>query len=171
MTCIQVPVLSPLSSSKCPSWQWHRTGSQFPVQTLPVAPLWCDLGFFQNRRGNKAAANLRPTCSCNACRGRSPLFSCSVISRRDVLAASRPARLYYSVAMTWMLPTMLLEWLANIMACYTPTGAGGPRAVCRPAVSLADGTLAAEPQQEEQQRPEHPNLPYNAYIDTQHALG
>ena len=45
-----------------PSWQWHRTGSRwFPVRTLPVAPLWCDLGFFPNSRGNNAAANLRPT--------------------------------------------------------------------------------------------------------------
>ena len=45
----------------CPSWQWHRTGSRWsPVRTLPVAPLWCDLGFFPNSRGNKAAANLRP---------------------------------------------------------------------------------------------------------------
>ena len=45
----------------CPSWQWHRTGSRwFPVRTLPVAPLWCDLGFLPNSRGNKAAANLRP---------------------------------------------------------------------------------------------------------------
>ena len=46
----------------CPSWQWHRTGSRwFPGRTLPVAPLWCDLGFVPNSRGNKAAANLRPT--------------------------------------------------------------------------------------------------------------
>ena len=46
----------------CPSWQWHRIGSSWsPVRTLPVAPLWCDLGFVQNSRGNKAAANLRPT--------------------------------------------------------------------------------------------------------------
>ena len=30
------------------------------VRTLPVAPLWCDLGFVSNSRGNKAAANLRP---------------------------------------------------------------------------------------------------------------
>ena len=47
----------------CPSWQWHRTGSSwFQFRTLPVAPLWCDLGFFEgpNSRGNKAAANLRP---------------------------------------------------------------------------------------------------------------
>ena len=45
----------------CPSWQWHRTGSRWsPVRTLPVAPLWCDLGFFPNSHGNKAAANLRP---------------------------------------------------------------------------------------------------------------
>ena len=43
------------------SWQWHRTGSRWsPVRTLPVAPLWCDLGFVPNSRGNKAAANLRP---------------------------------------------------------------------------------------------------------------
>ena len=32
----------------------------FPVRTLSVAPLWCDLGFVPNSRGNKAAANLRP---------------------------------------------------------------------------------------------------------------
>ena len=39
----------------CPSWQWHRTGSRWsPVRTLPVAPLWCDLGFVPNRRGNIA---------------------------------------------------------------------------------------------------------------------
>ena len=45
----------------CPSWQWHRTGSSWsPVQTLPVAPLWCDLGLVPNSRGNKAAANPRP---------------------------------------------------------------------------------------------------------------
>ena len=48
----------------CPSWQWHRTGSRwFPVRILPVAPLWCDQGFVPNRRGNKAAANLRPKTS------------------------------------------------------------------------------------------------------------
>ena len=42
-------------------WQWHRTGSHWsPNRTLPVAPLWCDLRFFPNSRGNKAAANLRP---------------------------------------------------------------------------------------------------------------
>ena len=29
----------------CPSWQWRRTGYRWsPVWTLPVAPLWCDLG-------------------------------------------------------------------------------------------------------------------------------
>ena len=45
----------------CPSWQRHRTGSRWsPVRTLPVVPLWCDLGFVPNSRGNKAAANLRP---------------------------------------------------------------------------------------------------------------
>ena len=42
----------------CPSC---RAGSRWsPVRTLPVAPLWCDLGFVPNSRGNKAAANLRP---------------------------------------------------------------------------------------------------------------
>ena len=45
----------------CPSWQWHRTGScWFPVQTLPVALLWCDLGFVPNSGGNKTAENLSP---------------------------------------------------------------------------------------------------------------
>ena len=33
----------------------------FQVRTLPVAPLWCDLGFVPNSRGIEAAANLRPT--------------------------------------------------------------------------------------------------------------
>ena len=27
---------------------------------MTQAPLWCDLGFFPNSRGNKAATNLRP---------------------------------------------------------------------------------------------------------------
>ena len=46
----------------CPNWPWHRTGSRWsPVRTLPVGPLWCDRGFFPYSRGNKAAANLRPT--------------------------------------------------------------------------------------------------------------
>ena len=50
-----------LSRMSCPNWQWHRTGSCWSsVRTLPVAPLWCDLGFVPNSRGNKAAANLRP---------------------------------------------------------------------------------------------------------------
>ena len=45
----------------CASWQWHKTGSRwFPVRTLMVAPLWCDLGFFPNSRGNKAAVILCP---------------------------------------------------------------------------------------------------------------
>ena len=31
----------------CPSWQWHRAGySWSPIRTLPVAPLWCDLGLW-----------------------------------------------------------------------------------------------------------------------------
>ena len=30
------------------------------VRILLVAPLWCDLGFVPNSRGNKAAANLCP---------------------------------------------------------------------------------------------------------------
>ena len=51
-----------VTGMSCPSWQWHRTGSRWsPVRTLPVAPLWCDLGFVPNSRGIKAAANLRPT--------------------------------------------------------------------------------------------------------------
>ena len=48
----------------CPSWKWHITGSLWsPVRTLQVAPLWCDLGFFPNSRGNKAAQNLCPITS------------------------------------------------------------------------------------------------------------
>ena len=35
----------PNTGMSCPSWQWHRTGyRRSPVRTLPVAPLWCDLG-------------------------------------------------------------------------------------------------------------------------------
>ena len=30
------------------------------VRIQPVAPLWCDLGFVPNSRGNKAVAKLRP---------------------------------------------------------------------------------------------------------------
>ena len=49
----------------CPSWQWHRTWSHwFPVPTLPVAPLYSDLGFIQNSCGNKAAVNLCPALDC-----------------------------------------------------------------------------------------------------------
>ena len=33
-----------------------------PVRTLPAAPLWCDLVFVPNSRGNKAAANRRLFC-------------------------------------------------------------------------------------------------------------
>ena len=64
--CIQEPPIGYIGSNHrvtYESWQWHRTGSSwFPVRTLPVAPLWCDLGFVPNSRGNKAAANLRPSC-------------------------------------------------------------------------------------------------------------
>ena len=50
-----------VSKTQSPCWQWHRTGSSWSsVLTLLVAPLWCDLVFFPNSRGNKAAANLRP---------------------------------------------------------------------------------------------------------------
>ena len=59
MLC-KIAILNMLGMS-CPKWQWHRTGSSWsPVWTQPVAPLWCDLGFFQNSSGNKAAANLCP---------------------------------------------------------------------------------------------------------------
>ena len=45
----------------CPSWQWHRTGSRWsPVRTLPVAPLWCDLEFVPNSRGNKSCGEPSP---------------------------------------------------------------------------------------------------------------
>ena len=48
----------------CPSWQWHRTGSRWsPVRTLPLAPLWRDLGFVPYSRDDKASATqnlLRP---------------------------------------------------------------------------------------------------------------
>ena len=45
----------------CPSWQWHRSGSSWsPVLYLPVAPLWCDLGFFPNSRGNKSCCEPPP---------------------------------------------------------------------------------------------------------------
>ena len=57
--CTAVPGLTRTRHQQ--SQYWHRTGSRWsPVRTLSVAPLWCDLGFFPNSRGNKAAANLRP---------------------------------------------------------------------------------------------------------------
>ena len=43
-----------------PPGRLTSSGSVSKVRTLPVAPLWCDLGFFTTSRGNKAAANLRP---------------------------------------------------------------------------------------------------------------
>ena len=86
--------------TSCPSWQWHRAGSSWsPVQTLPVAPLWCDLGFFQNSSGNKAAANLSPlnTQSCPklakrctlmsnwiSARGRCSLFSHCILKKKTI---------------------------------------------------------------------------------------
>ena len=44
----------------CPSWQRHRTWySQSLVRTLPVAPLWCDMGCcYRTVVVIKAAANL-----------------------------------------------------------------------------------------------------------------
>ena len=39
-----------------PSISRHVESSSNPTG---VVPLWCDLGFFPNSRGNKAAANLR----------------------------------------------------------------------------------------------------------------
>ena len=56
-----------------PSWQWHRTGSCWsPVPTLPVAPLWCDLRFVPNSRGNKAAVNLSPEANFHLGRSEQP---------------------------------------------------------------------------------------------------
>ena len=41
----QQNILNMLLGMSCPSWQWHRIGYRWsPVRTLPVAPLWCDLG-------------------------------------------------------------------------------------------------------------------------------
>ena len=37
----------------------HRVQEQW-LTTHQYLPLWCDLGFVRNSRGNKAAANLRP---------------------------------------------------------------------------------------------------------------
>ena len=63
MVCITACIGMYYLGMSCPSWQWHRTGSRWsPVRTLPVAPLWCDLGFVQKSRGYKAAANLCPIC-------------------------------------------------------------------------------------------------------------
>ena len=59
-------ILQPAGAGKknmsCPSWQWHRIASRwFSDRTLPVAPLWCDLGIVPNSLGNKTAENPRPT--------------------------------------------------------------------------------------------------------------
>ena len=48
----------------CRRWQWHRTGSSWsPVRTVPVAPVWGDLGFFPKGRGSKATTTtIREQC-------------------------------------------------------------------------------------------------------------
>ena len=59
----------------------YRTGSCWsPVRTLPVVPLWCDLGFIPNSRGNKAAVNLRPTTT-QAVREQRPRSQCRHTTR------------------------------------------------------------------------------------------
>ena len=41
----QVVTVQVVIGMSCPSWQWHRIGYRWSsVRTLPVAPLWCDLG-------------------------------------------------------------------------------------------------------------------------------
>ena len=45
------------------NWKQLVSSSTPTVVVVQVVPLWCDLGFFPNSRGNKAAANLRPSIS------------------------------------------------------------------------------------------------------------
>ena len=54
LSCLDKHEIAQEITPECHGSRW------FPGRTLPVAPLWCDLGFVLNSRGNKAAANLRP---------------------------------------------------------------------------------------------------------------
>ena len=101
----------------CPSCQWHRTGSHWsPVRTLPVAPLWCDLGFFPNSRDNKVAANLRP----------------KKIEMFDFGIEPAPENFHQSSALSTPLPThskiRLLENLRGALRLSAPRGFWAPRA-------------------------------------------
>ena len=71
----------------CPSWQWHRSGSRWsPVRTLLVAPLWCDLGFFPNSRGNKAAVNLSPKRSHDNCNEQNKVVEYNLMKSSDFIS-------------------------------------------------------------------------------------
>ena len=52
-----------------------------PVRTLPVAPLWCDLGIFPNSRSTKAAANLSPP----------PSINITPVTRKQKVLTAQPA--------------------------------------------------------------------------------
>ena len=65
-----IPFLSPLPilflAMSCPSWQRHRAGYRWsPVWTLPVAPLWCDLGLWSQ---TVVVIKLRRTSALSPCR-------------------------------------------------------------------------------------------------------
>ena len=53
------------SARKCIGGRWGEGHQIESYITLPVAPLWCDLGFFPSSRGNKAAVNPRPNMLCS----------------------------------------------------------------------------------------------------------
>ena len=97
----------------CPSWQWHRTGSSWsPVRTLQVAPLWCDLGFVLNSRGNKAAANLRPTFIYVSI--RSNMQICWTMYNYDVLCT----KCIY--VLIWQFFHIYLQYMYSITNIYIP---------------------------------------------------
>ena len=91
----------------CPSWQWHRTGSRwFPVRTLPVAPLWCGLGFVPNSQGNKAAAmviklSFYKVISASSCERNSSAHGRTIHSkirnRLDPATTEKPVHVYSNI--------------------------------------------------------------------------
>ena len=86
----------------CPSWHWHRAGyCWLPVQTLLVAPLWCDLGLWS--QGQTAVLIKLLQCS-------SPRFS----QRRDIPRLTGTPRLVCDITSEIILPNMI-----TVLTLYT----------------------------------------------------
>ena len=94
-----------------PSWQWQRTGSSWsPVLTLPYRwrPCqWCDLGFFPNSRGNKAAAKpLLQPCSAATVSSERTLRLITSLPVSCLKTACQPD----SLAWPWLGPLVLVNF-------------------------------------------------------------